>query len=165
MAKDAGRKTEARLSSPVRQRSDVTILDIEHYAPFLLNAVSNAWQRRTSAIYRERFGLGIVEWRVLAMLNIEPHISANRVCEVIRLDKASVSRSLKLLSEEGYVLYEASPTDPRKRHWRLSEKGLAVHERILEIALSCESDLVAGVAPEHLETCLLVMRQMLANLD
>ncbi|HPQ94664.1 MAG: winged helix-turn-helix transcriptional regulator [Thiothrix sp.] len=158
-------KRKQRLSSPVALRDGVTILNIEHYAPFLLNAVSNAWQRKTSSIYRDQFDLGITDWRVIAMLNIEPEITANRICEVIHLDKAAVSRSLRCLSEREFVTFEtASPTDPRKRRWRLSPRGLEVHDELMRHALACEQALVGDVDPHDLETFYAVMRQMLANL-
>ena len=150
---------------PVKRRDGITILDIEKYPPFLLNALSGAWIRKTSAIYRRRFGLGIAEWRIIAMLNIEPRITANRICAVLRFDKASASRVLKLLDREGIVTYEASPTDDRKRRWWLSEKGLKIHDDLLAIALRCEEEMVADVAPEDLETLLGVMQKMLNNLE
>lgn len=154
-----------RISDPTRDRDGVTILDIDHYAPFLLNAVASAWQRKTSAIYRRKFNLGIVDWRVMAMLNIEPNITANRVCEVIRLDKAAVSRSLKLLNERALADFEASASDPRKRRWKLTAKGLEAHGEFLAIALACEADMISGVDPVELETFLKVMRRMLGNLE
>lgn len=159
------KQPEARIANPTRLRDGVEILDIAHYAPFLLNAVSNAWGRKTSTIYRNDFGLGLVEWRVIAMLNIEPSITASRVCDVIRLDKAAVSRALKHLLEKGLLSFEQPSNDPRKRLWRLSEEGLKTHDALLSVALSCENELVAGVAPEDLDVFLRVMRQMLANID
>lgn len=155
----------SRLSSPVKKRGDTVIVDIDHYAPFLLNAVGSAWLRKTSGLYRQQFNLGITEWRVIAMLNIEPLITANRVCEVIRLDKAAASRSLKILCERGYANFETSATDNRKRRWLLSPQGLAIHEKILDVALRCEAELVADIAPDELETFYRVTRQMLANFD
>jgi DNA-binding MarR family transcriptional regulator len=154
-----------RLSNPTRDRAGFTILDIDHYAPFLLNAVANAWQRQTSAIYRSRFDLGIVDWRVIAMLNIEPEITANRICEVIRLDKAAVSRSLKLLEERGLVGFEASAPDARKRRWWLTDAGQKAHADFLDVALNCEAQMLADVPFEDLEVFLKTMKHMLANLD
>ena len=150
---------------PVKLRDGITILDIEKYPPFLLNAVSSAWGRKTSAIYRHRFGLGIAEWRIIAMLNIEPRITANRICAVLRFDKASASRVLRFLDTQGIVTYEASPTDERKRRWWLSEKGLKIHDDLLAIALGCEEEMIADVAAEDLETFLRVMQKMLINLE
>lgn len=65
-----------RIDSPTWDRDWIEILDTSRYAPFLLNAVSSAWGRRASTIYRSDFGLGLVEWRVIAMLNFEPGITA-----------------------------------------------------------------------------------------
>lgn len=158
-------RQEARISSPTKLRDGTEIIDISNYAPFLLNAVSNAWGRKTSTIYRRDFGLGLVEWRVISMLNIEPGISASRICDVIRLDKAAVSRSLKILLQKDLLRYEQVSNDPRKRLWSLSEKGLETHSALLSVALSCEAELVAGVPPEDLEVFLRVMRQILNNID
>lgn len=158
-------KPNRRISSPTRQRDGVRILDIDYYAPFLLSAVSSAWQRQTSAIYRRDFNLGIVDWRVIAMLNIEPEITANRICEVIRLDKAAVSRSLKLLGERGIATFEATGSDPRRRKWWLTEMGQEVHRDILAIALECEARMLEDIDPGDVEIHLKVMRSMLKNLD
>ncbi len=158
------KKETDRISPPTRERDGTTILDIQNYAPFLLNAVSSAWQRKTSAIYRRDFDLGILEWRVLAMLNIEPQITANRICKVVGLDKGAVSRSLKLLDERGLVFNEASKDDPRRRQWSLTLEGSKLHSQILDIALGCEAELIDGIAPENLEVFIRVMRTMLANI-
>lgn len=155
---------EDRISPPTRDRDGTTILDIRNYVPFLLNAVSNGWQRKTSAIYRRDFGIGILEWRIIAMLNIEPHISANRICEVVRLDKGAVSRSLHSLHERGLAEFEATESDARKRLWQLTAAGQDLHAKCMAIALACEAELIDDVAPENLEVFLRVMRKLLSNL-
>lgn len=154
-----------RISSPTRDRAGIRILDIDHYAPFLLNAVSSAWQRQTSAIYRHDFDLGIVDWRVMAMLNIEPEITANRVCEVIRVDKAAVSRALKVLEARGLATATATGSDARRRSWALTDAGQEIHSEILAIALEWEARMLADIPPRDIDTFLRVMRDMLANLD
>ncbi|PZQ50721.1 MAG: MarR family transcriptional regulator [Rhodovulum sulfidophilum] len=158
-------ETERRLSSPVTMRDDMTILALENYPPFLLNAVANAWQRTTAAIYRERHDLGVVEWRVLSMLAIEPRSTANRICEVLRLDKSAMSRALGQLLAKGLVHFEARRSDPRRRWWWLSASGRQAHDDLLAIALACEGRLIGGIAPADLETFLRVARQMLENLE
>lgn len=158
-------KPEQRIASPTRDRDGTEIIDISSYAPFLLNAVSNAWGRKTSTIYRRDFGLGLMEWRVISMLNIEPGITASRICDVIRSDKAAVSRSLKTLKQKDLLRYGQVSNDPRKRLWSLSEDGLKTHKALLSVALTCEKELVSEVLPEDLDVFLRVMRQMLANID
>ena len=162
---DQNKANLKRASEPTRLRDGECILDIQNYVPFLLSATSNAWQRRTSAYYRARLGVGIVEWRILSMLNIEPGITANRICEVIRMDKSAVSRTLKSLSEREMLCFETSEKDPRKRRWWLSESGIKKHNEVLPAALGHEGILIESIDPEDLEVFLKVIRKMLVNID
>lgn len=155
---------DGRVASPICFRGGHVVLEIENYAPFLLNAVSSSWQRMSGSIYREEIGLGITDWRVIAMLAIEPNITAQRICEVVKLDKAAVSRTLKALEASGHVCGALNGGGARNRTWCLTELGLASHDQILNIALSNELTLVEGVPEADLEICLRVLRQMLRNL-
>lgn len=154
-----------RISSPIQDGEGGPVLNLFNYVPFLLNAVGNAWQRKTAAIYREHLRLGIVEWRVLAAIGIEPGITANQICTMSRMDNAAASRSLRLLQDWGYLTFEAEETDPRKKRWWLSDAGRAVHDECLHIALECEADMIEDLPPEDLETCMQVLRHMLHHLE
>ena len=151
--------------APTRARDGTEVLDLDGYVPFLLNALSNAWQRRTSADYRRHFGLGITEWRVLSMVNIEPGITQNGICRVIRMDKSAASRALSTLEGRGLLSFEAEQGDPRKRRWWLSEAGQDLHRQILEIALRHEGTMTANIPPDDLRTLLSVLSRMLQNID
>lgn len=153
------------MPAPTRDRDGVEVIDVSSYAPFLLNAVSNAWGRKTSTIYRRDFDVGLSEWRVLSMLNIEPRITARRICDVLRQDKAAVSRSLKALLQKGLLRYEQTANDPRKRVWSLSPEGLKTHDALMTVALSCERELVSDIDSEDFSAFLRVMHQMLSNMD
>lgn len=155
---------EGRLSRPTTTRDGIEILDITNYTPFFLSSINNALSRGASSLYRERFGIGISEWRTVSMLAIEPDITAARVCEVINLDKAAASRALATLDELGFLDSEVSETDPRKKRWRLNRKGYALHDAIMRIALAREETLLEGVDPQDLEAAIRVMRLMLKNL-
>lgn len=156
---------EGRLSHPTVKRDGRDIVNVDAYIPFFLSAVNNALSRGASNLYRERFGVGIVEWRVISMLAIEPRITANRICDVIHLDKAATSRALRTLLEEGRVEFLASETDDRKRLWWLSDAGYDLHDRILTLALQREARLIKGIDPVDLEAFLRVMRQMQQNVQ
>ena len=155
---------EDRLVSPIFERDGEVLLSIENYAPFLLNAVSSSWQRISGARYRDEFGLGITDWRVIAMLAIEPGISAQRITEVVKLDKSAVSRALKSLTASGHVAGHEIGSGARNKTWQLTEFGMETHRRILSIALSNELALVDGIPLADLEICQRVLRQMLGNL-
>ncbi|MCF6320752.1 MAG: MarR family winged helix-turn-helix transcriptional regulator [Rhizobiaceae bacterium] len=156
---------QARLSRPTRQYQGRQIVDITTYTPYFLSAVNNALSRGASQQYLQDFGVGIVEWRVISMLAIEPRISASRVCEIVNLDKAGTSRALKRLQEQEYVNFEASQSDPRRKFWWLNSLGYELHDKILNVALKRERQLIEGVEPADLEIFLKVIRKMRKNVD
>lgn len=156
---------EGRLSQPTAFRDGLEILNLDAYVPFFLAAVNNALSRGASGLYRSAFGIGIVDWRVIGTLAIEPGATAGRICEVIALDKGATSRSLQFLSERGYLTHVATGKDSRKRRWWLNDSGYALHGAVLNLALERERRLVRNVAPPDLEVFLRVMRIMRANLD
>jgi len=156
---------EGRLSKPTKEYQGRQIVNILTYTPYFFSAVNNALSRGASQRYFKKFGVGIVEWRVVSMLAIEPHIPASRICEVVCLDKAGTSRALKRLMELGYLSFEASKTDPRRKIWWLNSKGYDLHDQILNVALGRERSLIEGVEPADLEIFLKVIRQMRKNVD
>lgn len=157
---------QARHSKSVRQSDEGrTVINTDTYIPYFLVAVNNPLSRGASQHYLEKFGVGIVEWRVISMLATEPGIQAARICSVISLDKGATSRALNRLQELGYTEFKALPTDPRKRVWWLNEKGYDLHDRLIDIALERERALIAGADPDDLEAFLRVMRIMRRNVE
>ncbi len=164
-AESPRRCPEGRLSRSTRPAHGRQVLDLACYVPYFLAAVNNALSRGASQTYLANFGVGIVEWRVVSMLAIEPGIAAARICEVIALDKAATSRALQQLRQSGYVSFETPGSDPRRKLWWLNERGYDLHDRILAQALEREKRLIEGVDPEDLEAFLRVMRTMRKNVD
>lgn len=156
---------EGRISSPTKMVGARQVVDVTTYIPYFFAAINNTLSRGASQLYLDKFGVGIVEWRVISMLGIEPKIPASRICDVIALDKGAVSRALNKLNESGHLDYSSSETDPRKKIWWLSKKGSELHDSILAMALERERRLIAGVDPDDLEAFLRVIRLMRLNVN
>lgn len=169
MAKDKSGNTpcpDGRISSPTRLHADGrAIVDINTYIPYFLSSVNNSLSSGASAQYLRDYGIGIVDWRVISMLAIEPGIPAARICSVVALDKGATSRSLAKLDEMELVDYETMENDPRRRIWTLSAKGYALHDTILAAALDRERQLIDGADPDDLEAFLRVIRIMRRNVE
>lgn len=156
----------ARRSRPTKRTAEGReVIDIENYIPYFLVSVNNPLSRGASQHYLRAFGIGIVEWRVLSMLADKPGIPASTICSVISLDKGATSRALNRLDRAGYLVHEARGRDPRKKVWWLNRAGYDLHDRVLEVALERERDLISGVDPDDLEAFLRVMRIMRRNVD
>lgn len=156
---------DGRKSRSTRDREGRAVVDITTYIPYFLTSVNNALSRGASQLYRDTFGVGIVEWRVVSMLANEPRIPASRACEVIALDKGATSRALTRLHDLGYLEFEAQEGDPRKKIWWLNEKGYKLHDDILALALERERQLIRDIDPDDLEAFLKVMRLMRRNVE
>ncbi|MBT3701655.1 MAG: winged helix-turn-helix transcriptional regulator [Alphaproteobacteria bacterium] len=156
---------DGRRSSPTKDHKGRAVVDPGSYIPYFFAAINNALSRGASRLYLQAFDIGIAEWRVISMLAIEPRIPAQRICEVISLDKAATSRSLSRLRELGYLEFKASDRDNRRKIWWLNARGYGLHDKILAVALERERNLIQGVEPDDLEVFLKVMRMMRQNVD
>lgn len=139
-------------------------LNLERYVPALLTFLTNNMSSGASACYRKHFGIGIVEWRVLAMLAVEDHISANRIVQVIGLDKGAVSRSLQMLEREGFVSTEVDSKDARRHTVTLTLSGRELHDRVLETALERERLLLANFSESEVEVLIDFLHRMSGQL-
>lgn len=152
-----------KISNSTALRGDRTVLDITNYIPYFLAAVNNPLSRGASKIYLKKFNLGIVEWRVIAMLAIEPCITASRICDVVTLDKGATSRALTRLHATGYLEFRSKKSDIRRKKWSLNDAGYLIHDQILQLALQREEKLIEGITPEDIEVFLRVIRMMHKN--
>lgn len=132
--------------------STASQLNLTRYVPALLNFLSNKLAAGASQCYRKHFGVGVVEWRMLSMLAVESDITANRICQVIGLDKSAVSRSLQALEAAGHIGTEVDPKDGRRYTVSLTDSGKALHDRMLKVALERERRLLSGLTPDEVDT-------------
>ncbi|WP_076858412.1 MarR family winged helix-turn-helix transcriptional regulator [Bradyrhizobium mercantei] len=140
-------------------------LDLDRHIPVLLVFLSNKFTNGTSQIYRRHFGVGVIEWRCMALLIVEPWISPNRICQVIGLDKAAVSRAIRTLEESGLVRVRSNSQRSRFLEVALTEKGAALHDRIVQVAFERERRLTADLGPEEREVLIRALKKMLARID
>lgn len=148
----------------LRIRNGRPEIDFDKYLPFELTTLANKIARSASRVYLKRFGVGINEWRILANLRGNPGIAASAICQRSALDKAAVSRSLKLLEDAGMVEEHGNGADGRGRGLRLTEKGDRLHDQLLEVALDREAKLLSGVSDPERRLLLSLVERLHANL-
>jgi DNA-binding MarR family transcriptional regulator len=139
-------------------------LDLQRYIPALVNFLSNKLSSGASKCYRKNFAIGIIEWRVLAMLKVESNITANRICQVIGLDKAAISRAVKQLVDADYVALKPDPEDARSSLLQLSVNGHRLHDQIIPIALERERLLLSGISKKDLDVTIDVLTKLNENI-
>ncbi|MCK9488976.1 MAG: MarR family winged helix-turn-helix transcriptional regulator [Xanthomonadales bacterium] len=138
-----------------------TTLDLNHFLPYRLSVVSNHISQTIAAIYHQRFGISITEWRVLAVLGRYPGLSANGVAERTAMDKVAVSRAVARLLSTGLIERDTDGDDRRRSVLRLSTDGDQVYDQVVPMALAYERDLLATLDSDERAT----LNRLLTRLD
>ncbi len=136
---------------------DLLILD--RFLPYRLSVLSNTVSTAIANRYTERFELRIPEWRVLAVLGMQPGLSAAEVAAKTAMDAVAVSRAVTRLIKQGRLERRYTSQDRRRSELRLSEQGQRVYEEIVPIARAYERALLDGLdKTERLELDRLLQR-------
>jgi len=137
-------------------------LDLDNYVPGLLLWLSNKVSSSASALYHDKFGVGVTEWRLLAYFKIYPWSTASRACEHMGLDKGAVSRSVSTLIANGCL--ESRPQGLRKVEYRITSQGTKLHNAIYHFAIAREEALLCGLSARERTQLLRFLKHMLSNL-
>jgi len=138
-----------------------TKLDLARLVPALLTFIANRMTNSGSATYRRRFGIGIMEFRIMVMLDLESGASGTRIAEVIGLDKGAVSRTLRALEHRGLVEISTGHGNVNASH--MTPRGRALYDKARLICIERENRLLKSFTAAEQETLRVLLRKMLAN--
>jgi DNA-binding MarR family transcriptional regulator len=102
-------------------------LDLDRFLPYRLDILAEGVSRALSRIYKEKYGLGVPEWRVLAHLGQYAPITARDIGAHSRMHKTKVSRAVATLEELGFLARSGSDEDRREELLTLTAKGRAAY--------------------------------------
>lgn len=138
------------------------VINHGRYVPALINFLSNKLAAGASSAYRREFGVGVTEWRILSLLAVEKSCTAQQVCQFFDLDKGLVSRTTKLLVDNGSVTVTEQAGDS-KRTIVLTKSGRALHDRIIKLALDRERALLSCLDEPEIDLLIDLLRRLLAQ--
>jgi DNA-binding MarR family transcriptional regulator len=121
-------------------------LDLDRFLPYRLDILAEAVSRSLSRIYKERYGLGVPEWRVLAHLGQYAPITAKAIGTHSRMHKTKVSRAVAALERLGFVTRTGSDHDRREELLSLTAKGRAAYDDLAPRAADFARHLVDGLS-------------------
>ncbi|MEP3633288.1 MAG: MarR family transcriptional regulator [Shimia thalassica] len=147
------------------EESEVQTLSFSRSTTVLLTFAANRFTRSVARLYQDEFGIGAMDWRMLVMLTREPGCNVARASKTMGIDKAAVSRSLARLEKSGLACAESSASDERRKAWSLSGQGRALHDRILDVALDRQRQMLQGFTPEEVAQFNGFLSRFLTNLD
>lgn len=97
------------------------------------------------------FGIGIPEWRVLAVLGEQGPVTANQICQVTYMDRAIVSRAVSGLVDKNYVVRRGDASDRRRIILHLTRGGAVLCSRIVPAARARQERLLSVLTPDEID--------------
>jgi DNA-binding MarR family transcriptional regulator len=148
---------------PVTSREPKQVaLHLERYVPGLLAWLSNKLASSGSHAYRQQFGLGIVEWRILSYLAVYGWGTGAQMSQLMGADKAAISRGAGFLQERKLVKNRAG--FGRNLEFSLTTKGREFHDRIIKLALARQDALMSGFTKSETDALVKSLHKLLNNL-
>ncbi|MCU0883747.1 MAG: MarR family winged helix-turn-helix transcriptional regulator [Beijerinckiaceae bacterium] len=127
-------------------------LKLERFLPYRLVVAATLASRALARIYGHHFGIGIPEWRVMAMLGQFERLTARDVGELSHMHKTKVSRAVSELVTRGLVQKTPNRDDRREAFLSLSPPGRRIYDQVALLALAFEKRLTDDIPPHEMQT-------------
>jgi DNA-binding MarR family transcriptional regulator len=108
--------------------------------------------RHLAPEWKDRFGLTVISWRVMAVIGRFEPISAKEVASRTSTDAFFVSRAIEKLLEQGYVEKALDPQDRRRLSLSLTSSGRKVHREVEDMVNQFEFALLSGLPASDVKT-------------
>lgn len=129
--------------------------------------ISNFYRLGTCFLSREYkdYGIGSGQYQFLLILYKEDGVSHDVLTEKMSVDKATTTRAIMKLEEEGYVKRVVDENDKRKYKIFLTDKAIEKKEEILEIGARWENKLIGSLNEEQIKSLRDIFKQISNNQD
>lgn len=122
---------------------------------------------RYSKSYQDRelhhLGIGSGQFGFMMALLHTDGISQSRLSVISKLDKTTITRSIRPLIENGYVVREKDPEDRRGYKLFLTVKGRSIGLELIQMQLDLERQLLKDFTSEEIELLTGFLRRMNEN--
>ena len=123
--------------------------NLDAFLPYRLAVLAARVSRGFSGRYRERFGLSISEWRVMAHLSQADSVSVRDIHIEANLEKSKASRAAARLEAAGLVAKREGVADRRLVAISLTDKGRELMAELIPVALGYEAELLANINKDN----------------
>jgi DNA-binding MarR family transcriptional regulator len=135
--------------------------DLQKFLPYRLSLLTNTVSQGIAALYRDRYAISIVEWRIVAVLGRFPGLTASEVVERTAMDKVAVHRAVKTLMARRLLQRDTDPDDRRRQRLCLTPaQGQTLLSEVVPQALGYESRLLEALDATERETLELILEKL-----
>lgn len=99
---------------------------------YLLQHVASLLSKQSEQILQERLGIGFSQFKILRVLQANPHIKQREIAHNLGQTEASISRQVKLMLDDGLLKTSVSPNNRRAHITVPTPKGLKLTEAAMD---------------------------------
>lgn len=99
---------------------------------YLLQHVASLLSKQSEQILQERLGIGFSQFKILRVLQANPHLKQREIAHHLGQTEASISRQVKLMLDEGLLRTTISPKNRRAHITIPTPKGLKLTEAAMD---------------------------------
>jgi len=125
---------------------------LTNFTPFRLNRLAEGVSDHLAEVYKQKFGLEIPEWRVIATVGPMWSCTAQHIADTARMHKTRVSRAIANLVKRDLIERTSNADDRREMELRLTKSGRAMYQELVPLALERERALLACLGEEDLRS-------------
>lgn len=114
---------------------------------------------------RKALDVSLMEWRVLAVLAVEPSASPGRIISVSGVHKAAVSRAANALEQRGLLKRVPAPNHGLRTHLFLTAAGRALYRRGIVQREVEEDRLLKGLSEKQRGQLADSLRHLMRNIE
>ena len=129
-----------------------TGLLLTNYTPFRLNRLAQGVSDHVAEVYKQKFGLEIPEWRVIATVGPMWSCTAQHIADTTHMHKTRVSRAIANLVKRDLVERTSNADDRREMELRLTKAGRSMYTELVPLALDRERALLACLNEDELRS-------------
>ena len=100
-------------------------MDVKEYVNLLHNL--KVLERKIAYIFEQRLGISLTRFQIIKYLHKSSSSTSKQISQSLEIDAAAVTRHIKILEKEGYVIKRRNENNNREVLVELSEKA---HEEI-----------------------------------
>lgn len=105
------------------------------------------------------------QYLVMDILWDEQSISQQKIADIIKKDKNSVTKFIDSLEKNNLVCRTLDKNDRRINKIELTEQGLALKNEATEVAIKFMNDTIKGISEKDLDNFVKVLQQIINNLE
>ena len=138
-----------------------TEFDLADFIPYLLNRAAEKTSHDFEHVYKSKYGMLRMEWRVLFHLGRYGALTAKEICQKGDLHKTKVSRAVAALEDKRFLTREAQAHDSRYETLKLSTQGFTVYQDLCLQAADFHHRIVEQLAEGDEKALLRALRNLI----